>query len=377
MARKQSYEVKLSEPERNHIENLISSGTEKARKLTRARILLKADEGWIDQEISRALDVGHATVGRIRKVYAEEGLERALNRKPAARTYARKVDGSAEAHLIALTCSDPPEGYARWTLRLLSEHLVELKQVEIESLSHETVRRGVKKNELKPWQNKQWVIPPQGNAEFVCAMEDILELYQQPRDPLRPLVCLDEGTKQLISETRTPLPMQPGQPLLYDYEYERHGTANLFMFFAPLEAWRHVKVTDQRTMIDYAHCLKDLSDIHFPDAESIQIVQDNLNIHTPAALYQAFEPAEARRLRERFVFHYTPKHGSWLNMAEIELNVISSQCLDRRIACKHFLVSEVAAWQYQRNLHASTVNWQFTTAQARIKLRKLYPSFHV
>ena len=220
------------------------------------------------------------------------------------------------------------------------------------------------------------MIPPEANAEFVCNMEDVLELYHEPYDPLRPVVCFDEGTKQLIGETRAVLPMAPGQPMRYDYEYERHGTCNLFMFFSPLVAWRHVKVTERRTMVDFAHCMRDLVDVHFPDAVAIRVALDNLNTHKPASLYEAFEPAEARRILERLEFHFTPKHGSWLNMAEIELNVLSSQCLDRRIADKAFLITEVAAWEEQRNQHASTVNWQFTTADARIKLRKLYPSFH-
>jgi hypothetical protein len=220
------------------------------------------------------------------------------------------------------------------------------------------------------------VIPPEANADFVCNMEDVLELYHQAYDPLRPVVCFDEGTKQLIAETRTPLPLRPGDPLRYDYEYERHGTCNLFMFFAPLSAWRHVKVTDRRTLIDFAHCMRDLVDDFFPNAEVIRVVLDNLNTHKLAALYEAFEPGEARRILERLEFHFTPKHGSWLNMAEIELNVLSSQCLDRRIPDKKLLITEVAAWEAQRNQHASTVNWQFTTADARIKLRKLYPSFH-
>ena len=209
-------------------------------------------------------------------------------------------------------------------------------------------------------------------------MEDVLELYQQPYDPLCPIICFDEGTKQLIGETRIPLPMRPGEPLRYDYEYERHGTCNLFMAFAPLgpegSPWRHVEVTDRRTMIEYAHFMRDLVDVFFPDVESIRIVQDNLSTHKPAALYEAFEPAEARRILERLEFHYTPKHGSWLNMAEIELNVLGGQCLDRRIAEKELLVTEVAAWNEQRNQNASTINWQFTTDDARIKLRKLYPS---
>ncbi len=220
------------------------------------------------------------------------------------------------------------------------------------------------------------MIAPQANAEFVCAMEDVLTLYQQPYDPLRPLVCFDEGTKQLIGETRTPLPLRPGHPQRYDSEYERHGTCNLFVFFAPLLGWRHIEVTDRRTMLDYAYCMRDLVDVFFPAAEVVRVVQDNLNTHKPAALYEAFPPAEARRILERLEFHYTPKHGSWLNMAEIELNVLNSQCLDRRIAQKEFLISEVAAWQAQRNQKASTVHWHFTTDDARLKLRKLYPSFH-
>ena len=165
----------------------------------------------------------------------------------------------------------------------------------------------VKKNDLKPWQNKQWVIPPKSNAEFVCAMEDVLDLYHEPYDPLRPVVCFDEGTKQLIGETRSPIPMQPGEPQRYDYEYERHGTCNLFMFCEPLAAWRHVEVTDRRTMVEYAHCMKYLTDVRYPDVEMIRVVQDNLSTHKPAALYKAFPPEEARRILQRLEFHYTPK----------------------------------------------------------------------
>lgn len=207
-------------------------------------------------------------------------------------------------------------------------------------------------------------------------MEDVLELYHEPYDPLRPVVCFDEGTKQLIGEVRKPIPMTSGQSRRSDYEYERHGTCNLFMFLEPLGAWRHVEVTDRRTKLDYAQCMKALVDVYFPDAEVIRVVQDNLNTHTPAALYEAFPPVEARRILERLRFHYTPKHGSWLNMAEIELNVLNSQCLDRRIDDQEFLAAEVAAWEHQRNQDASTVHWRFTTTDARIKLHKLYPSFH-
>jgi hypothetical protein len=206
-------------------------------------------------------------------------------------------------------------------------------------------------------------------------MEDVLAVYLRPRDPDVPLVCFDEASKQLIADTRQPIPMKPGRLARADYEYERHGTANLFMFFAPLEGWRHLEVTARRTAIDYAHALKDLADTHFPKAKKIVLVQDNLNTHKPASLYEAFPPAEARRLAERFAWHYSPKHGSWLNMAESELAVLSNQCLDRRIPGLATLIKEIAAWEKDRNKHHANADWQFTTADARIKLKYLYPTF--
>lgn len=218
------------------------------------------------------------------------------------------------------------------------------------------------------------MIPPKENAAFVASMEDVIEVYHRPRDAAKPLVCLDETSKQLVAETRTPLPVQPGQPARHDYEYERNGTANLFMLFAPLEGFRHVEVTEHRAAVDYARILKDLSDVHFPNAEKVVLVQDNLNTHVPASLYEAFEPAEARRLVERFEWHYTPKHGSWLNLAESELAVLSSQCLDRRIPDAQVLTREVDAWQKRRNTHNAKADWQFTAADARIKLKRLYPA---
>ncbi len=230
------------------------------------------------------------------------------------------------------------------------------------------------KNDLKPWLQKQWVIPPQANAEFVCAMEDVLEVYKRPQDPERPVVCLDETSKQLIGETRTPIPAVPGQPERIDYEYERHGTANLFMTFEPLAGWRWVKVTERRTAVDFAEVLRELSDVHYPDAKKIVLVMDNLNTHKPASLYEAFAPAEARRLAERFEIHYTPKHGSWLDMAETELSVLARQCLNRRIGNMDHLKREIQAWQKRRNQAESTVDWRFTTKDARIKLKRLYPS---
>ena len=205
-------------------------------------------------------------------------------------------------------------------------------------------------------------------------MEDVLEVYQRPDDRQCPLVCLDETSKQLIAETRVPIAAKPGRPGRHDYEYRRNGTANLFMMFAPLEGWRHVKVTDRHTAMDYAQVLKELSDTHFPGSAKIVLVQDNLNTHKPASLYEAFPPAEARRLVERFEWHYTPKHGSWLDMAESELSVLSSQCLDRRIPDQRVLKDEVEAWEADRNRKHAKANWQFTTADARVKLSRLYPA---
>lgn len=207
-------------------------------------------------------------------------------------------------------------------------------------------------------------------------MEDILETYMRPYDPQHPLVCMDETTKQHIKETRIPIPMKPGKTQCYDHEYERNGVSNLFMFFSPTEKRRHVKVTDRRTKTDWAQAMKELADEQYSDADIITVVMDNLNTHGPASFYEAFDPKEARRLSQRFDFHYTPKHGSWLNMAETELSILSRQCLDRRIPDQQTLKKETAAWEKERNANSSTIDWQFTTKDARIKLRRLYPTFH-
>jgi DDE superfamily endonuclease len=206
-------------------------------------------------------------------------------------------------------------------------------------------------------------------------MEDVLAVYKRPRNLDFPLVCLDETSKQLLADTRAPIAMKPGQPERCDYEYERNGTANLFMMFAPLEGFRHIEITDRRTAIDYARALEALANRHFRNAKKIALVQDNLSTHKPASLYEAFPPDKARRLVERFEWHYTPKHGSWLNMAESELGALSSQCLGRRIADRQKLEKEIAAWEAERNKYHTKADWQFTTANARIKLKHLYPTF--
>ena len=207
-------------------------------------------------------------------------------------------------------------------------------------------------------------------------MEEVLDLYALERDTKRPLVCLDESTKQLVKEITKPMPPQPGKPERFDYEYERNGVGTLFMMCAPLEGWREVDVREQKTAVDYAQCLKALSDQHFPDADQIILVQDNLNTHKPASLYEAFSPKEAQRIKERFEFHYTPKHASWLNIAECEFSALARQCLRQRIPTMGELRKEVEAWAKARNGSQVKINWQFTTADARIKLKKLYPSIH-
>lgn len=203
-------------------------------------------------------------------------------------------------------------------------------------------------------------------------MEDVLDLYEEPYNPKQPVVCFDERPFQLIGEVRNPLPAKPGRLRKYDYEYQRNGTCNIFSFFQPLLGWRHVEVTDRRTKLDFASCMKALTDECFPEAETIKVVLDNLNTHTPASLYEAYKPEEASRISKKLKFHYTPRHGSWLNMVEIEIAVLSGQCLDRRIPDQATLKRESAAWEKKRNEQKAMVNWRFTTKDARVKLKKLY-----
>jgi hypothetical protein len=220
---------------------------------------------------------------------------------------------------------------------------------------------------------EQWCLPPEQDAEFVCAMEDVLDVYHRPYDEKRPVIALDESSKQLIGETVQPLPAEPGQPERFDYEYVRNGTANLFMISEPLLGWRAVQVTERRTAKDFAEVVRWLAEEVHPEAEKLVLVMDNLNTHKVASLYEAFPPEQARRIAERLEIHHTPKHGSWLNVAEIELSVLNRQCLNRRIESMDELRREVAAWEEARNEKQVEVRWQFTTADARVKLRRLYP----
>ncbi len=230
-----------------------------------------------------------------------------------------------------------------------------------------------KKNELQPHLKEYWCIPPEANGRFVANMEDVLDLYHEPHNPNKPVVCMDETSKQLTLEIKTPIPAKPGKPARVDYEYKRNGVGNIFIFTEPLTGWRSVSVTERRTMKDWAHQIKELLDTQYPDAEVVRLVMDNLNTHTLGSLYETFPPEEARRLAKRLEIHYTPKHGSWLNIAEIELKALSTQCLERRIGTREVLEQEVSAWEQERNNAAVGVDWQFTTDDARIRLKRLYP----
>ena len=363
------YTVELSEEERKQVHDMLTSGKESARKLRRALSLLMAHGGRQTSEIAEALSTSTSSVYRTKRRFVEGGLEHALteNRRPGG---ARKLNGSEVALLIATTCSKPPTGRARWTLQLLADKLVVLTdQTEI---SASTIGRRLKECELKPWQRRMWCIP-KVDAQFVARMEDVLDLYAETPDPKRPVVSFDETPTQLIGEVRTPIPAQPGQTARIDYEYGRNGTANLFVFVDVHRPWRHVKVTERRTNTDFAYCMRDLVDVHYPEALLIRVVLDNLSTHSAGALYETFPPQEARRILRRIEFHYTPKHASWLNMVEIEIGVLSRQCLDRRIPNIKTLEDEVKAWTIERNSSGARINWMFDVHGARKKLGKSYP----
>jgi len=363
------YRVELSQAERDELLGFLRGGKHSARKLKRAQILLAADGGASDEDIITSIGVGGSTVYRTKRRFVLGNLEAALSEEPRPGA-GRKLSGKEEALLVATACSNPPVGRARWTLDLLAGELVRL--TEHASVSRETVRRRLAENDLKPWRKDMWCIP-KVDGEYVARMEDVLDLYAEEPDPKRPVVCFDESPTQLIGEVRQPIPAAPGQLERYDCEYKRNGTANLFIFLDVHRSWRKVKVTDSRAAVDFAACMRELTDVHFPKAERIRVVLDNLSTHSAGALYQAFPAAEARQVLRRLEFHYVPKHASWLNMVEIEIGVLRGQCLDRRIATREQLESEIAAWERQRNASRARIKWMFTTAKARAKMGHAYP----
>jgi transposase len=365
------YRVTLTTDERQQLQALVNGGKGAVRKIKRAQILLAADakSKSTDETIARNVGSSTSTVYRTKQRFVEEGLERALSEAPRSGS-ARKLSVNDEALLVAVACSSPPSGQARWTLELLAGEMVRLTAHK--TLSGDTVGRRLAEMDLKPWQEKMWCIP-NINGEYVARMEDVLDLYAEEPDPLRPVVCFDETPRQLIGEERVPIRAEPGKPARVDYEYVRNGTANVFMFVDVNRPWRHAKVTDQRTCVDFAECMRELVDKHYPKAECIRVVLDNLSAHSAGALYQAFAPEEARRILDRLEFHFTPKHASWLNMVEIEIGVMVKQCLDRRIPDKATLISEIANWERRRNSERARIKWMFTVERARAKMGHAYP----
>jgi transposase len=363
------YRVELSQTEHAELTALLSGGKHAARKLKRAQILLAADAGASDDDIARSIGVGGSTVYRTKRRFVLGNLAAALSEEPRPGA-GRKLSGKEEALLVATACSSPPAGRARWTLELLAGELVRL--TEHASVSRETVRRRLAENDLKPWRKDMWCIP-RVDGEYVARMEDVLDLYAEAPDPKQPVVCFDESPIQLIGEVRQPIPAKPGQIERYDCEYRRNGTANLFVFLDVNRPWRKVKVTERRAAEDFAACMRELTDVHYPAAERIRVVLDNLSTHSAGALYQTFPADEARRVLRRLEFHYVPKHASWLNMVEIEIGVLASQCLDRRIESYSRLVAEIAAWEKRRNRDRARINWMFTTEKARAKMGRAYP----
>jgi len=364
------YIVELNKAEREFLLNLVSKGNVPSRKLKRANILLMADKRiYQDIEIANALSAGTSTVYRTKRSFVENGLEAALDKDEDRPGGARLLNGVEEALLVSIACSKAPAGRSRWTLQLLADRLVAL--TDLESVSLETIRCRLKEKEIKPWQKKMWCIPT-FDADYVANMEEVLDLYSKQENPLEPVVNFDEAMKQIIADTRTPIPPRPGQVEKQDYEYRRVGTANIFLFFDRHRGWRKAKVTQQKTASDFAECMRDLVDIHYPEAEKIHLVLDNLNTHKPASLYKTFPPQEARRILRKIVFHYTPKHASWLNMIEIEIGNMNQQCLNRRITDWDTLKNELSIWESERNNEKATINWMFDLDKARSKLTRAY-----
>jgi len=378
MPRPKVFTVGLSDVDREKLTRVVTTGSHPARMIMRARVLLELDEnaGPVQDRavIAQRVAVAESTVRAIAKRFADTGgdIEATISRKQRETPPVPPiVTGEVEARLIALACSTPPPGQARWSLRLLEKHVALLD--DMPDLDHSTIGRGLKKTKLRPHLKQCWTIPPHANAEFAARMEDILAIYTRAYDPGRPVVCMDEKPYQLLDHARDPIPATPGHDRKEDSEYVRHGTCSIFVWVEPLRGWRHVDAQRQRTKLDWAHQVERLLTIDYPDADTVVLVMDNLNTHTIGSLYQAFEPEKAFALAQRLEIHYTPKHGSWLNVAEIELSCLTRQCLDRRIGNLETLNAELTAWQEHTNTNQRQVHWQFTTSDARIKLRHLYP----
>lgn len=388
---KKKFNVVLSSEEEIFLKSITHAGNGySAREILHAQVLLHSNDNKpASKKDNRGLagwfGISPTTVNQIRKSYSENGLEAALYRKTRITPpVASKITGDFEAKVIATALGPPPEGYSRWTLRLLAEYCMEKQYIV--SVSHTKIGEMLNSNELKPHLSKYWCIPKQNDSSFVANMEDVLAIYQLPYCKEIPVICMDEKPLQLLGEVRerisaspihldpdTQLP-KPGYCGKIDPEYVRCGTASIFMFTEPLGKWRHVSALSRRTKGDYARIMKQVAEEYYPDCKKIIMVSDNLNTHNKAAFYEAFPPETAYWLSQKFEMHYTPKHGSWLNIAETELSSLSIQCLgNRRIDSLEELNFTISQWEKNRNQKQIGVNWQFTAEDARIKLKRLYP----
>ena len=376
MARSRTYHIRLSSKERKSIRHLQKKAVSPNAR-TRYAILLAADESLCKEPPSNREIAAHAgasiptVIDTLRK-YCQSGLATAItpNRNPYSDTARLKATGEVEAKIIAKACSSAPEGYNRWTLTLLAKESAVILE---DSLSRATVGRILQRNEIRPHLSAYWCIPPQEDAEFVAHMEDILDIYQLPYDPKHPVWCMDEKPYQLLNHSRKAIPMRPGNIEKIDSEYKREGTVAIFCFINPHTGKILHSVEETRTAVDWAEKIRYLVDEVEPDAEKIILVMDNLNTHTIGSLYKAFPPEEARRIAKKLEVHYTPKHGSWLDMAEIEIGIMSRQALGKPLPDLESFKQQVRTWTIRRNAECAKINWQFKTQDARIKLARLYP----
>lgn len=389
---KNHYKVKLNDQEIEKLKAITHKGARaSAKEILHANILLNTNDGTSkkkknNRELAEIFDVSPTTINQIRKTYVTQGLDAALKRKTRLTPpNISKITGDFEAQVVATALSPTPRGTSRWTLRLLAEYCVEKEYII--SISHSAIGDMLNTNQVKPHLSKYWCISKENDANFVANMEDVLGIYKREYDPKTPVICMDEKPVQLLGEIRerisakplridsdTGLP-KPGEIEKIDCEYIRCGTASMFMFTEPLGGWRHVTALRRRTKGDFAIMMKKISDIYYPDVDKIILVADNLNTHNKASFYEAFTPNIAYQLSQKFEFHYTPKHGSWLNIAETELSSLSIQCLgNQRINHIEELNEIITAWEIDRNNRQKGVNWQFTAEDARIKLKRLYPT---
>ena len=383
----------LTDEEIKKLKDITHKGSaESAKTIMHAHILLLSndsefnDKKMPNKEIAKLFDISQTTVNQVRKTYATQGLDAALQRKTRLTPpQVSKITGEFEAQVLAMAVGSPPKGRANWTLRLLAEQSMERKYIF--TISHTAIGDMLNTNQVKPHLSAYWCTPKEQDAEFILNMEDILNIYSMPYNPDIPVICMDEKPQQLLDEIFPRVDAQPailgtdgeiikrGKVKRIDSEYEKCGTSCIFMFTEPLGGWRHVVARETRKKEDYAILMRELREVYYPKPKKIIIVSDNLNIHSKATFYEAFPPNIAFELAHIYEFHHTPKHGSWLNIAESELASLTTQCLgDSRINCIRNLNEAISAWESDRNTRQKGVNWQFTVDNARIKLKRLYPT---